>query len=105
MIVTGGAGFIGSHRVDRLIALRHRVTVIDGPVTGFRGNLNPKARFYGDDIRNTTRIREIFRRERPEFDRSAPPAPRGWPGGSGSFLSDSFPERPRGNRRAIPGGS
>jgi len=67
IIVTGGAGFIGSHLVDRFIALGHRVAVIDNLATGFRRNLNPKARFYEEDIRNTTRIRGIFRREKPEI--------------------------------------
>ena len=67
IIVTGGAGFIGSHLVDRFIALGHRVSVIDNLATGFRRNLNPKARFYEEDIRNTTRILGIFRREKPEI--------------------------------------
>ena len=35
--------------------------------TGFRRNLNPKARFYEEDIRNTTGIRKIFLREKPEI--------------------------------------
>ncbi len=64
--MTGGAGFIGSHLTDRFIALGHRVSVIDNLSTGFRRNLNPKARFYEEDIRDTTAIRKIFRREKPE---------------------------------------
>lgn len=67
ILVTGGAGFIGSHLVDRFIALGHQVAVIDNLSTGFRRNLNRAARFYEADIRNSTRLRQIFRRERPEI--------------------------------------
>ena len=51
-LVTGGAGFIGSHLVDRLIAEGHDVTVIDDLSTGRRENVNPAARFFQWDIAN-----------------------------------------------------
>jgi len=44
IIVTGGAGFIGSHLVDRLIELGHDVLVIDNLSTGDESNVNPKAK-------------------------------------------------------------
>ncbi|HEV8374950.1 MAG TPA: NAD-dependent epimerase/dehydratase family protein [Candidatus Polarisedimenticolia bacterium] len=66
ILVTGGAGFIGSHVVEGYLRDGHRVSVIDNLATGFRSNVPPKARFYEADIRNTTRLREIFRREKPE---------------------------------------
>tara|TARA_Y100000310_G_scaffold275985_1_gene292823 strand:- start:79 stop:981 length:903 start_codon:yes stop_codon:yes gene_type:complete len=49
-IVTGGAGFIGSNLVDRLIDEGHEVLVIDDLSTGFRKNVNPKAEFYNKDV-------------------------------------------------------
>ena len=42
-LVTGGAGFIGSHLVDLLIERGHRVTVLDDLSTGKRENVNPEA--------------------------------------------------------------
>jgi len=46
ILVTGGAGFIGSHVADRYVALGHEVAVLDNLSTGQRANLNPKCRFY-----------------------------------------------------------
>jgi len=45
VLVTGGAGFIGSHLVDRLVSLNHEVTVIDDLSTGNEDNVNAKAHF------------------------------------------------------------
>ncbi|MCD6325935.1 NAD-dependent epimerase/dehydratase family protein [bacterium] len=66
VLVTGGAGFIASHLVDRLIADGHSVAVIDDLSTGFRGNINPKATFYEMDIRDKA-ISEVFAKERPDM--------------------------------------
>lgn len=52
ILVTGGAGFIGSHITDTLIAAGHRVVVLDDLSTGRRQNLNPAARFVEGDIRD-----------------------------------------------------
>jgi UDP-glucose 4-epimerase len=46
ILVTGGAGFIGSHVTDRYVALGHEVAALDNLSTGQRANLNPKCRFY-----------------------------------------------------------
>jgi UDP-glucose 4-epimerase len=66
ILVTGGAGFIGSHVVDAYLARGHRVAVIDNLFSGSRRNLNKRARFYKADIRNAKLLEEIFRKERPE---------------------------------------
>lgn len=50
ILVTGGAGFIGSHLVDALVTRNHQVTVLDDLSTGSRGNINPRARFVRGDV-------------------------------------------------------
>jgi len=52
MLVTGGAGFIGSHIVDALIERGHDVTIIDNMITGQQENINPAATFIKMDIRD-----------------------------------------------------
>lgn len=64
-LVTGGAGFIGSHIVDALLADGYRVAVIDNLSTGRRENLNPAACFYEVDIRDAKAVGEVFQAERP----------------------------------------
>lgn len=59
-LVTGGAGFIGSHIADALIEKEHEVLVIDNLSTGKRENLNPEAKFFEEDLRNFEKIRPIF---------------------------------------------
>ncbi len=50
ILVTGGAGFIGSHVVDRYVADGHEVTVVDDLSTGKRAQVNPRAAFHHLDI-------------------------------------------------------
>lgn len=58
ILVTGGAGFIGSHLVDALIEQNHQVLVIDNLVSGNKANLNEQATFLEKDI--TDNLSELF---------------------------------------------
>ncbi len=66
VLVTGGAGFIGSHVVDACLAAGHDVLVVDDLSTGNKANLNPKARFYEVDLRDAEALERVFVAERPE---------------------------------------
>ena len=59
VLVTGGAGFIGSHIVDAYVDAGHEVVVIDNLSTGRRENVNKDARFVLCDIRDKT-VKEVF---------------------------------------------
>lgn len=65
VVVTGGAGFIGSHIVDILIDAGFQVAVIDSLVTGHRRNLHPTAGIYTCDIRDEA-MHEVLAQVRPE---------------------------------------
>ena len=65
ILVTGGAGFIGSHVVNVFIENGHEVVVVDDLSTGRRSNLNPAATFYQVDIRSP-QLAEIFEKEQPQ---------------------------------------
>lgn len=64
ILVTGGAGFIGSHLVDRLLLEGHEVAVVDNLSTGKRQNLNRAATFYKMDIQSGS-LERVYRKERP----------------------------------------
>ena len=65
ILVTGGAGFIGSHVVDAYLEQGHDVLVVDDLSTGKRENTNPKARLYPLDIRDE-QVEDVFATERPD---------------------------------------
>ena len=77
-LVTGGAGFIGSHTVDALIKRGAEVAIIDNLITGRKENLpariatqsvaggNPEANFYNLNIANP-KVEKVFQKEKPEF--------------------------------------
>jgi len=66
VLVTGGAGFIGSHLVDELVSRGYQVIVIDNLSTGKKENLNPRAKFYKLDIQDS-KISDVFQEEKPEI--------------------------------------
>jgi UDP-glucose 4-epimerase len=66
VIVTGGAGFIGSNLVDRLINDGFDTYVIDNLSTGKREFLNPRAKFYQSDILDLQKMKEIFEEVKPK---------------------------------------
>ena len=63
ILVTGGAGFIGSHVVDAYIAAGHAVVVVDDLSTGKRENLHPRARFVRAAIQDPD-VRRLLRRRK-----------------------------------------
>ncbi|MDP4219377.1 MAG: GDP-mannose 4,6-dehydratase [Bacteroidota bacterium] len=67
ILVTGGAGFIGSHITDALIAEGHSVVVLDNLSSGRIENLNPNSHFIQGDIRDIALIDRIFKEHRFEI--------------------------------------
>jgi UDP-glucose 4-epimerase len=63
VLVTGGAGFIGSHVVDAYIGAGHQVMIVDDLSTGRWQNLNPKAKFYKMSILDK-KLETLLRREK-----------------------------------------
>ncbi|NBH40911.1 UDP-glucose 4-epimerase GalE [Ligilactobacillus murinus] len=67
VLVLGGAGYIGSHTVDRLVDQGQDVVVVDSLVTGHRAAVNDKAKFYQGDLADQDFMRKVFT-ENPEID-------------------------------------
>lgn len=64
ILVTGGAGFIGSNITDAYIKAGHQVVIIDNMSSGKKENINAKAKFYKADITDLPAISKIFSREK-----------------------------------------
>ncbi|MFA6461403.1 MAG: NAD-dependent epimerase/dehydratase family protein [Candidatus Woesearchaeota archaeon] len=67
VLVTGGAGFIGSHIVDLLIRKGYSVVIVDNLSTGNKKNINSQAKFYLLDLTNLDLLRKVFIEEKPQF--------------------------------------
>ena len=67
VLVSGGAGFIGSHIVDALMDAGHEVFVFDDLSSGSRDNLPLRAKFFEGDIRDAKRVAEVFRDVQPNW--------------------------------------
>jgi UDP-glucose 4-epimerase len=66
VLLTGGAGFIGSHVADLYLANGYDVVIVDNLSTGHLANVNPAAKFYEMDIRSAA-LEDVFARERPDI--------------------------------------
>jgi UDP-glucose 4-epimerase len=67
ILVTGGAGFIGSHVTDRFVELGHEVVVFDDLSSGFREFVNPRARLAVGDLADPAAVEACIREFRPEI--------------------------------------
>jgi len=66
ILVTGGAGFIGSHVVDAYVAAGHEVAVLDNLSTGREDNVNPAAQLHRVDIRDLGQVQEAIAAFKPQ---------------------------------------
>lgn len=67
ILVTGGAGFIGSNIADALIEKGHSVSIVDNLSSGKEENINKKAAFYKVDIADCEPVLEVFNKEKPDI--------------------------------------
>jgi UDP-glucose 4-epimerase len=67
ILVTGGAGFIGSNVADRLLALGHSVAIFDDLSSGLRENVAEAARFFEHDLRNPEAVEAAFAAFHPDI--------------------------------------
>lgn len=65
ILITGGAGFIGSNVADAYVRAGHKVVIVDNLFMGDMRNVNKKAKFYKADIRSASEISRIVKKERP----------------------------------------
>ncbi len=66
ILITGGAGFIGSHIQDRLIKLKHQVGIVDSLRSGKKEHLSPKSEFFKVDVRDKVKLEKVFKTFKPE---------------------------------------
>ena len=68
VLITGGAGFIGSHVADRFLLNNYEVIAADNLVTGNVDNINGKnIKFFNIDIRDREKLEELFKNEQPDY--------------------------------------
>ena len=66
-LITGGAGFIGSHLADEVIKNGEEVVILDDLSGGFKDNVNPKATFIEGSVLDGRLVKEIFRKHRIDY--------------------------------------
>lgn len=67
IIVTGGAGFIGSYIVDEYVNIGFKVLVIDNLSTGKEDNINKNALFEKVDLKEKNKIKNIIQKFKPDI--------------------------------------
>lgn len=67
ILITGGAGFIGSHIADSFIKKDYDVVIVDDLSTGYEENIHKDARFYKVDIQDNVALSAVFEKEKPDF--------------------------------------
>ena len=60
ILITGGAGYIGSHIVEQLVKTKSRVIILDNLITGYKRLINKKAKFINEDIKNKIKLTQII---------------------------------------------
>ena len=73
ILVTGGAGFIGSHLIKRLVSYNHNVTVLDNLERGKLEFVSNEVTFHNVDLRNYEFIKNLFKKESTESVKTAGP--------------------------------
>jgi UDP-glucose 4-epimerase len=66
-LVTGAAGFIGSHVVDNVLMMGHDVIALDDLSGGFEENINPKAKFIKGNVEDNELVQEVFEKYRFDY--------------------------------------
>ena len=64
ILITGGAGYIGSHIAEVLIKKKKRIYIVDNLSTGFKKLINKKAFFYNFNILNTRKLNNIIQKKK-----------------------------------------
>ena len=62
ILITGGAGYIGSHIVEKLVKTKSKIIILDNLVTGFKKLINKKAIFIKGDISNKKNVNKILKK-------------------------------------------
>ena len=60
ILITGGAGYIGSHIVEQLVKTKSKIIILDNLITGHKKLINKKAKFINEDIKNKTKLAQII---------------------------------------------
>ena len=60
ILITGGAGYIGSHIVEQLVKISSSIIILDNLVTGYKKLINKKAKFINGDVKDKVKLKKII---------------------------------------------